>query len=236
MLAYSSRQRIDRPMYFTRNNNAPLWPKAGLRLLVGVAALLLFFLSLPLGAGAQDFAAPKATPPPAPIKGEEDPGYFEIREASTQLKNGVYFLDALIEYRLSSEARSALQSGLPLTIRVEVELLRKRRLWFDSEDATLHQRYQLEYHALSERFTVQNLNSGDQTSFSTLYAALDWLGHVNQLPLLDAALVEPGHEYTVRMRAVLDAEKLPGPLRLIAFWRRDWSLGSDWYRWQLQGG
>src|SRR4029079_12971625 len=133
-------------MYFTRNNNAPLWPKAGLRLVVGVAALL-FFLSLPLGAGAQDFAAPEATPP-APHKGEEDPGYFEIREASTQLKNGFYFLDALIEYRLSSEARSALQSGLPLTIRVEVELLRKRRLWFDSEDATLHQRYQLEYHAL----------------------------------------------------------------------------------------
>jgi hypothetical protein len=234
MLAYSSRQRSDRPMYFTRNNDAPPSPKAGLRMLIVVAALL--FLSLPLGAQAQDFAAPKASPPPAPIKGEEDPGYFEIREANTQLKNGVYFLDALIEYRLSSEARSALQSGLPLTIRVEVELLKNRRFWFDNEEAALHQRYQLEYHALSERFTVQNLNSGDQTSFSTLYAALDWLGHVNHLPLIDAALIEPGHEYYARMRAVLDAEKLPGPLRLIAFWRRDWSLGSDWYRWQIQGG
>jgi len=226
-------------MYFTRNISLPPRPKVALRRFAAAAALL--FLSLlssftPL-ARAQDFAAPQSPPQsPAPIKGEEDPGYFEIREAHTQLKNGVYFLDALIEYRLSSEARSALQSGLPLTIRVEVELLRKRRLWFDSEDAVLHQRYQLEYHALSERFTVQNLNSGDQTSFSTLSAALDWLGHVNDLPLLDAALIEPGHEYSVRMRAVLDAEKLPGPLRLIAFWRRDWSLGSDWYRWQLHDG
>ena len=235
MLAYSSRQRSHRPMYFRRNNDAPSSAKAGWRLLACVAALLL--LSLSVGATAQDFAAPRAAPPPAPapIKGEEDPGYFEIRQAQTQLKNGVYFLDALIEYRLSSEARTALESGLPLTIRVEVELLRNRRFWFDSEDAALHQRYQLEYHALSERFTVQNLNSGDQTSFSTLNAALDWLGHVNHLPLIDAALIEPGHEYYARMRAVLDAEKLPGPLRLIAFWRRDWSLGSDWYRWQLQG-
>jgi hypothetical protein len=192
---------------------------------------------LTLVARAQDFAAPQAPPrPPAPIKGEEDPGYFEIREARTTLKDGVYFLDALIEYRLSSEARSALQSGLPLTIRVEVELLKNRRFWFANEEAELHQRYQLEYHALSERFTIQNLNSGDQASFSTLNAALDWLGHVNQFPLIDAALIEPGHEYYLRMRAVLDAEKLPGPLRLIAFWRRDWSLGSDWYRWQLQGG
>src|SRR6476646_8791857 len=214
MLAYSNRQRSDRPMYVTRNSTAQPSPKAGLLLLV-VAALL--FLSLPLGARAQDFAAPRAAPPPAPIKGEEeDPGYFEIREASTQLKNGVYFLDALIEYRLSSEARSALQSGLPLTIRVEVELLKNRRFWFDNEEAGLHQRYRLEYHALSERFTVQNLNSGDQTSFSTLSAALDWLGHVNHLPLIDAALIEPGHEYYARMRTVLDAEKLPGPLRLLA--------------------
>jgi Domain of unknown function (DUF4390) len=235
MLAYSSRQRSNRPMYFARNNNAMPLPKAALRLLACVAALLL--LSLPPGVRAQDFAAPTAPPAaPAPIKGEEDPGYFEIRQANTELKNGVYFLDALIEYRLSSEARTALQSGLPLTIRVEVELLKNRRFWFDNEEAALHQRYQLEYHALSERFTVQNLNSGDQTSFSTLNAALDWLGHVNHFPLIDAALIEPGHEYYARMRAVLDAEKLPGPLRLIAFWRRDWSLGSDWYRWQLQGG
>ena len=222
-------------MYFTRNKRPTLDLDSALRGLAVVAALLL--LSFTLVARAQDFAAPQAPPhPPAPVKGEEDPGYFEIREANTQLKDGVYFLDALIEYRLSSEARSALQSGLPLTIRVEVELLRNRHWWFDSEDAALHQRYQLEYHALSERFTIQNLNSGDQTSFSNLHAALDWLGHVNHFPLIDAALIEPGHEYYLRMRTVLDAEKLPGPLRLIAFWRRDWSLGSDWYRWRLQGG
>ena len=42
----------------------------------------------------------------------------------------------------------------------------------------LHQRYQLEYHALSERYIVHNVNSGDQTSFATLFAALDWLGRV----------------------------------------------------------
>ena len=222
-------------MYLPRNNRLPPRLRAPLRRLAGAAALLL--LSFTLVARSQEFAAPPPPArPPAPIKGEQDPGYFEVREARTQLKDGVYFLDALIEYRLSSDARTALESGLPLTIRVEVELLRNRRLWFDAEDAALHQRYQLEYHALSERYTIQNLNSGDQTSFSTLNAALDWLGHVNRFPLIDAALIEPGHEYYLRMRAVLDAEKLPGPLRLIAFWRRDWSLGSDWYRWQLQGG
>ena len=165
---------------------------------------------------------------------EEDPGRFEIREAHVELRSGVYFLYASIDYRLSSDARDALQSGVPLTIRLDVELLNDRRFWFDNEDAALRQLYQLEYHALSERYIVQSLNSGDQASFSTLFAALNYLGRIEHLPLIDAALIDPDRDYDLRLRAVLDVEQFPGPLRLLAFWRRDWSLGSDWYRWRLQ--
>jgi len=214
-----------------RNSSPPPTVAAAARRAALLAGLL--FLSLPLRGPAQDFAA--TPPPPSPLKIEEDPGYFAVREARTQLQNGVYYLDARIEYRLSSDARRALQSGVPLTIRVEVELLKPRRLWFDSEEASLRQRYQLEWHALSERFTVQNLNSGDQTSFATLLAALDSLGRVEHFPLIDAALLDPKDtRYYLRMRSVLDVEKLTGPLRLIAFWRRDWSLGSEWYKWRLR--
>jgi hypothetical protein len=35
------------------------------------------------------------------------------------------------------------------------------------------------------------------------------------------------------VRVFLDQEEFPGPLRLLAFWRRDWSIASEWYRWQL---
>ncbi|HVS22657.1 MAG TPA: DUF4390 domain-containing protein, partial [Gammaproteobacteria bacterium] len=162
-------------MSVTRNNKLPPTALAGLTRALALAGLLLLFL--PLVSRAQEFAA--SPPPPAALKSEEDPGYFAVREASAALQDGVYFLDARIEYRLSSDARRALQSGVPLTIRVEVELLKPRRLWFDSEEAGLRQRYQLEWHALSERFTVQNLNSGDQSSFSTLLGALDSLGRIN---------------------------------------------------------
>lgn len=120
-----------------------------------------------------------------------------------------------------------------LTIRIDVELEVGRRFWFDNTVATLRQRYQLEYHALSERFLVHNLNSGEQASFSTLRAALDYLGRVRDLPLIDAALLDENRAYSVRLRAVLDVERLAGPLRLLAFWRRDWSLASEWYQWPL---
>ena len=164
---------------------------------------------------------------------EEDPGYFEVRSASVALAGNVYFLNARLEYRLSTEARAALESGVPLTIRLEIEILNRRPFWMDTETAGLIQRYQLEYHALTERYIVRNLNLDDQASFATLFAALNDLGRVDDLPVIDAAVLDPDRGYDIRIRALLDTEQLPGPLRLLAFWRRDWSLGSEWYRWPL---
>ncbi len=178
-------------------------------------------------ARAQDFLPPNNLP-------QEDPGYFEVRSANIDAESGVYYLNAWIEYRLSSEAREALLSGVPLRIRLDVEFLHSRRLWFDGEDASLRQIYTLDYHALSERYIVENANSGVQESFSSLFAALNFLGRVDRLPLIDMAVLDPGRDHEVRMRAVLDIEQFPGPLRLLAFWRRDWSLASDWFKWQLQ--
>lgn len=168
-----------------------------------------------------------------PLPAQDDLGRFEVRSAHTKLESGVWYLDARIEYRLSADTREALAAGVPLIIRLDVELSRSRRFWFDSTHA-LSQRYRVEYHALTERYLVANLNSGEQASFSTLFSALNHLGRIEQLPLIDAALLEPDREYDLRVRAALDVERLSGPLRLLAFWRRDWSLASEWHGWQLQ--
>jgi hypothetical protein len=224
MLAYPSRTGCDRQVCLARNNKL----LAAALALARPARLGLALLLLGGAAQAQELTAGQF-----PVPQDDDPGYFEIRSATAELRGGVYFLSAWIEYRLSSAARDALQSGVPLTIRLDVELLNSRRFWFDNESASLRQLYRLEYHALSERYLVTNLNSGDQVPFGTLFAALNYLGRVDRLPLIDAALLEPDRDYELRLRAVLDVERFPGPLRLLAFWRRDWSLASDWYRWPL---
>jgi hypothetical protein len=170
---------------------------------------------------------------PVVVEPQDDPGHFEVVRAGTELRDGVYFLSARIGFRLSTEARDALHSGVPLGIRIDVEILHPRRWWFDNESAGLRQSFQLEYHALSERYTVLHVNSSEQASFGTLTAALAHIGDVERLPLIDAAVLENERGYDVRLRAVLDQEQFPGPLRLLAFWRRDWSIASDWYRWRL---
>ncbi len=169
----------------------------------------------------------------ASASAQQDSGSFVVREADAVERSGVYYLNALIDFELSSNAREALHSGLPIVIRIEVEIIHPRRFWLDSEQS-LTQRYRLEYHALTERYLVVNVNSGDEASFSSLRSALGSIGRIEDLPVIDAPLLEDGRRYDVRLRAVLDTDELPGPLRLLAFWRRDWSIASDWYRWRLQ--
>ena len=170
----------------------------------------------------------------------EDPGSFlvsvpgfDVHSASITMESGIYYLDTRVEYRLSANAREALDAGVPLTIHLEVEFINPRWYWADENVGDLRQSYQLQYHALSERYIVLNLNGGEQNTYSTLSSALDGLGLITGLPLLNSSLLEPDESHDVRVRAVLSTEDFPGPLRFLAFWRRDWSMRSDWYRWQL---
>ena len=165
---------------------------------------------------------------------QEEDGHFEVRSASAGLIGGVYYLNAQIEYRLSQAAMEALESGVALTIELQIDVGRVRRFMPDPEVASLRQRYQLQYHALSERFVVRNVNSGEQESFPSVASALAGLGDVRGLPVLDEALLDEGRRYRIRMRAGLDVEEFPGPMRLLIFWLDEWQLVSEWYEWLLR--
>jgi hypothetical protein len=156
---------------------------------------------------------------------------FEIRSAYIEPTDSVYELNATINFELPEGAREIVREGVPLTLHLEIVVKRQRNYWVDYAVATLEQRYELVYHALSERYLVRNLNSGDQTSFPTLEAALDQLRVVSKLPLLDKALVEEGRRHEVSVRASLDIQTMPDALRFVLFWADDWRQRSEWYTW-----
>ena len=181
------------------------------------AALFVVLLSV---AGAQD-----AT---------ERTGYFEVRSASTSLVDGVLLLDARLQLVLSSEALDALNAGVPITVELQTQVIRSRRFMTDALEAELATRFELEYRPLSQRYIVRNLNSGDQDSFATLYSALNNLGRITALPIIDDDLLRAGKDYRVRVRAMLQTQQYAAPLRLMFFWRSQWQLQSEWYEWTLE--
>jgi hypothetical protein len=157
-----------------------------------------------------------------------------LRDVEVALDEGVYTLDARLDLSLPDEARKAVESGLTLRLDYEIVIDRVRRYMPDAEVAALVQRYEMSYHALSQRWLVRNLNTGEQQDYGSLEAALDRIGDVHGLPLLDAALLAPGPDYQGRIRAVLDLSTAPDAFGWLLFWADDWSEESDWQAWTLR--
>lgn len=157
-----------------------------------------------------------------------------IRSVETVYKDKVYLLNANIEYQLSEPSIEALKNGVPLILLLDIEVEKQRNWWWSKNVANLEQGYLLIYHALTENYLVTNLNSSAQNNYRSLHAALDALGHIRALPILDEKLLEADSKYFVKVRMHLDIESLPAPMRPFAYLSSDWRLESDWYSWPLQ--
>lgn len=164
----------------------------------------------------------------------DDKGRAEIRSAYSRLADDVYYLNARIDFVLSDAVRTALDNGVAMDVELRINVSQRRRYIWDSNVASLRQRYRLSFHALTQRFVLSNLNSGEQESYGDLDAVLSELGRIEDLPIIDAAILDEDARYRVNMRAVLDLKQSSGALRLLSFIWGDWRITSDWYSWPLR--
>lgn len=169
----------------------------------------------------------------SPITHARESAALVIRSAQATLGDGVYELDAALDLQLPDDARRAIEGGLTLRLTYEVVLNRVRRYMPDADVASVAQANELSYHALSQRYLVRNLNTGEQADFGTLEAALARLSDLRNLPVLDAGLIEEGPSYEGRVRAVLSLSTVPEAFGWLVFWADDWSGSSEWYSWSL---
>ncbi len=165
---------------------------------------------------------------------DDSRGSVEIRTAYTELRDGVFYVNGRVEFSLSGAAFEALAKGVRLDVELHIDVNRSRRFIWDDTVANLRQRYRLNYHALTERYVVVNANTGDADSFASVDAALDYLGNVQELPLIDEALLDKDARHEVAMRAIVDVKELKGPLKVLSRFWGDWRMASDWYKWPLR--
>jgi len=154
---------------------------------------------------------------------------FTIRKANVELIDQVYYLNASIDYRFPGKVLEALHKGVPLIIRIDIEVVRSRKYIWDESVASLSQRYRLAYQPLTEQYQVVNLNSGAHQSYTSFPEAVSELGDIKELPVIDRKLLFDQEEYKVRLQAGLEIEKLPVPMQFLAYVTPDWHLNSNSY-------
>ncbi len=159
---------------------------------------------------------------------------FQIESVEIHQQEHVYLLDTRIDFQFSNEAQKALQSGIPIIILLDIKVEQQRSWWWNKTIAELQQGYLLLYHALTEKYIVNNLNSGAQHDYPNLGTTLMALGRITGLPLIDSGLLDKNNDYLVKLRVHLDIESLPAPMRPLAYISSNWQLASNWYTWPLQ--
>lgn len=158
---------------------------------------------------------------------------FEISEPRLDLINGQYYMDTHIDYQMSEKALEALENGVPLTVKIELQIRKLWRLYWEENTLETELRYRIQYHALTGLYQVSDLQQDEHDHFVTRDAALRELGNLHKIKLIKSSEMEPDQEYLLRLRADLDIESLPLPLRPLAYLHRGWKLTSGWCQWPL---
>jgi len=170
----------------------------------------------------------------APAAKQEQSDAIEIEIVESSLENAVYTVDATVAFNFGDDVLEALNSGVTVTLELEIDVQQPRELIWNKTIYSLYQRYQINYHALSDQYLVTNLTTKISNSFPSIYAALQGLGQVRQLPLIDQHLLQSDQQYLAQMRVSIVISELPAPLKLWAVLQSDWRAKSNWYIWQLQ--
>ncbi len=159
---------------------------------------------------------------------------FHLREVQIEKQGNQYLLSMQVDYQLSEIALEALSNGVPLTLEVRMLVEKVWGSFWEQPPAEHRLRYQIRYLALTDLYRVVDLQSGDEESFVTRDAALHTLGDLQRMQLVTTDELSPDEEYHVRLRAELDIESLPLPLRPLAYLGKGWKLTSEWSQWPLK--
>jgi len=159
---------------------------------------------------------------------------FIVESAELSSNGDKYTLNADIQFHFSKEALKALEHGIALQIDIEVQAKQTRKWLWDKNIRKKILRQRLEHQPLSDQYLVTDLNTGIKRNFDSFHRALEFLGSINDYPFLELASLEQGKTYTALVRASLNTESLPAPLRLSAYISSDWQLSSPWYKWTIQ--
>ncbi len=154
-----------------------------------------------------------------------------VEQASSELVNESYLLDARINFSFDKKVLEALEHGVALNIDIIIRVKQKRVWIWDPIIRENILKLKLEYHPLSDHYLLTNLTTGNRYQHRSLEQALTELGTINDHILINSNMLKDDTIYKGFIKAKLNIENLPPPLRPVAYISKQWQLKSPWYQW-----
>jgi len=159
---------------------------------------------------------------------------IEIKHAGGEFVEENYLVSANFKYHLGEEIQEALDHGIALQIDIHL-YAKEQRMWiWDTTIKSSTISFRLEHHPLSGHYQVTNLENYHRKHFQNLQSALDYIGLIKNYTLFKRSELQTDKKYLVRIRAQLNIQNLPAPLRLLAYVSSQWSLSCPWHEWIIQ--
>lgn len=161
---------------------------------------------------------------------------FRVTEISAHSAKGGLNVSGVLELVFTAKVEEALSKGIPLVVNIELRLYRRSPVLWNQhlQSWVLHRR--ISYHALSRQYLVSGLRADPEVleSFTSLQTASVNMGLLDEVQLPLGVTLDAEHRYYLRLRANLDLEALPAPLRPVAYTSLSWRLNSGWTEWNVQ--
>ena len=133
---------------------------------------------------------------------------------------------------LGPEPAKALLNGIPLTINLNVSLVKESAWPWHISAAKWQYPFRIQYHALSNRYTLLESVGGEFQAFTSLYDTLFSIRKVTVQEQIPTG-VNQTDPMSIRVQLELDRSLLPGALKLATLFFPSWHLDSGWQQWQV---
>lgn len=152
---------------------------------------------------------------------------IEVTQARLESSDDGYRLAASFSFDLNHTLEDALNRGIPLYFKIDVDITRPRWYWFDEKAIHASQTIRISYNVLTRQYHAGEAGQLQQT-FANLDDVMVLLRRPNRWVVAQKDELKAGETYRVATRMSLDLAQLPKPFQVNALNNSDWRVSSDW--------
>lgn len=154
-----------------------------------------------------------------------------ITTAKLDLTEDGYQLNADIDLQLTAGMQDAVRKGVPLYFIAEFQLTRGRWYWLDQGVISATRDRRISYAPLTDQYRIAI--SGISQNVSSFDDVRRVLSRIRSWTVAEKGQLKPGEKYEASLRFRLDTSQLPKPFQLNVITSKEWSLSSEWHRWNV---